>query len=221
MIPLRDNISSRTFPVVNYALIAANLVCFLYQLSLGQHMDRFVLAWGMVPANVVGYHGHGPLATFTPVITAMFLHGGWLHVLGNMLYLYIFGDNVEDRMGHGRYLVFYLLCGICAAATQLWSAPAARIPMVGASGAIAGVMGAYFCLYPRARIVTLIFLFIIIDFVEVPAFFFLAFWFLLQFINGAVSSSSQGGVAWWAHIGGFAGGIALLFFFKKPRRSLL
>jgi membrane associated rhomboid family serine protease len=176
-----------------------------------------VLAWGMVPAHVLSSHGSIHLAGVTTVITSMFLHAGWLHVLGNMLYLYIFGDNVEDRMGHGRYLLFYLLCGICAAAAQLWAAPAARIPMVGASGAIAGVMGAYFCLYPRARIVMLIFLFIFIDFVEVPAFFFLAFWFLLQFMSGALSASAQGGVAWWAHIGGFAGGIVLLLFFKKRR----
>lgn len=215
MIPLRDNIASRTLPIINYALIGANLICFLYQLSLGPHLDKFVLAWGMVPVKLLNYQGGVFIDSFTPVITSMFLHGGWLHFLGNMLYLYIFGDNVEDRMGHGRYLVFYLLCGICAAAAQLWAAPASRIPMVGASGAIAGVMGAYFCLYPRARIVTLIFLFIFIEFIEVPAFFFLAFWFLLQFINGAISSSSQGGVAWWAHIGGFAGGIVLLFFFKK------
>jgi membrane associated rhomboid family serine protease len=215
MIPLRDNIASRTFPITNYILIGANLLCFLYQLSLGPHLDRFVLAWGMVPAHVLSSHGSIHLAGVTTVITSMFLHAGWLHVLGNMLYLYIFGDNVEDRMGHGRYLLFYLLCGVCAATAQLWAAPAARIPMVGASGAIAGVMGAYFCLYPRARIVMLIFLFIFIDFVEVPAFFFLAFWFLLQFMSGALSSSSQGSVAWWAHIGGFAGGIVLLLFFKK------
>jgi membrane associated rhomboid family serine protease len=217
MIPLRDNIPSRTFPFVNYGLIAANLLLFLYQLSLGHHLDRFVLAWGLVPAHLLGRHDGLHLPGLATVITSMFLHAGWLHVLGNMLYLYIFGDNVEDRMGHGRYLLFYLLCGMCAAAAQLWSAPGAHVPMVGASGAIAGVMGAYFCLYPRARIVMLIFLFIFIDFIEVPAFFFLAFWFLLQFINGTFSSSSQGGVAWWAHIGGFAGGIVLLLFFKRRR----
>jgi membrane associated rhomboid family serine protease len=217
MIPLRDNIPSRTVPIVNYALIGANIVCFLYQLSLGPRLDRFVLTWGMVPAQMLSSHGGINLTGLTTAITSMFLHAGWLHVLGNMLYLYIFGDNVEDRMGHCRYLLFYLLCGICAAAAQLWAAPASRIPMVGASGAIAGVMGAYFCLYPRARIVMLVFLFIFIDFIEVPAFFFIAFWFLLQFLSGALSSSSQGGVAWWAHIGGFAGGIVLLLFFKKRR----
>ena len=181
MIPLRDNIASRTIPITNYALIGANLLCFLYQLSLGPHLDRFVLAWGMVPAHILSSHGGIHLAGFTTVLTSMFLHAGWLHVLGNMLYLYIFGDNVEDRMGHGRYLLFYLLCGICAAAAQLWAAPAARIPMVGASGAIAGVMGAYFCLYPRSRIVMLIFLFIFIDFVGGRLFSFLHSGFFCSF----------------------------------------
>jgi membrane associated rhomboid family serine protease len=212
MIPLHDNIPSRTFPCVNYALIALNLACFFYQLSLGPHLDHWIATWGMVPAKL--FSGSDKIAT---PLTSMFLHGGWLHVLGNMLYLYIFGDNVEDRLGHGRYFLFYLLCGLCAAGAQLAAAPGSRIPMVGASGAIAGVMGAYFCLYPRARIVTLLFLFIFIEFIEVPAFFFLAFWFILQFISGALSSSAaaSGGVAWWAHIGGFASGIVLLFVLKK------
>jgi hypothetical protein len=215
MIPLRDNIPSRTVPVVNYALIAANLLLFLYQVSLGEHLERFLFTWGLVPAKLFSGGGAAPL------VTSMFLHGGWLHVLGNMLYLYIFGDNVEDRVGHLRYLVFYLLCGLCAAGAQLWAAPASRLPMVGASGAVAGVMGAYFCLYPRARIVTLVFLFIFIDFIEVPAFFFLAFWFILQFLSGTLSfaqAADTGGVAWWAHVGGFLGGVGLLFVFKKRRR---
>ncbi len=219
MIPLRDNIPSRTFPAVNYALIAANLVFFLYQLSLGAHTERFLHAWGMVPHAFFSSQESLP-HRLAPFVSSMFLHGGWLHVLGNMLFLYIFGDNVEDRMGHGRYLLFYLLCGMCAAAAQLWSAPESRLPMVGASGAIAGVMGAYFCLYPRARIVTLVFLFIFIDFIEVPAFFFLAIWFILQFLSGAsasASGSAAGGVAWWAHIGGFVSGVILLPVFKKRK----
>lgn len=203
---------------MNYALIGLNFICFLYEQSLGEGLEKFISTWGLVPAKILSPRLSMPQAAL-PVLTSMFLHAGWLHILGNMLFLYIFGDNVEDRVGHARYLIFYLLCGTCAALAQLWSAPHSRMPMVGASGAIAGVMGAYFCLYPRARIVTLIFLFIFIDFIEVPAFFFLAFWFVLQFISGAATaisgSAAQGGVAWWAHIGGFLCGVALLFIFKK------
>jgi len=156
-------------------------------------------------------------------ITSIFLHGGWLHLLGNMLYLYIFGDNVEDRLGHFRYLLFYLLCGVFASIVQVLSAPDAWVPMVGASGAIAGVMGAYFCLFPYSRVVTLVFIFFFIEFIEIPAFFFLLFWFVLQFLNGTLSFSSQsgaagGGVAWWAHIGGFVAGILLLLVFKRRRQ---
>lgn len=221
MIPLKDTIPSRTFPFINFFLIAMNLFFFFYQLSLGPHLQKFMFTWGIVPARFFTVHGD-PVQAFAPFVTSMFLHGGWLHVLGNMLYLYIFGDNVEDSLGHFNYLLFYLLCGVLAGTAQLLSAPGARVPMVGASGAIAGVMGAYFCLYPRARIVTLIFLFFFIDLVEIPAFFFLFFWFIMQFFSGALSlsaqSASSGGVAWWAHIGGFAAGIILLLFFKKKKR---
>jgi membrane associated rhomboid family serine protease len=154
----------------------------------------------------------------------MFLHGGFLHILGNMLYLWIFGDNVEDRMGHLRYLVFYLLCGWAASYAHVWSDPASRLPSIGASGAIAGVLGAYLVLYPRAKVVTLIPLGFFTEIVRIPAFLVLAFWFLQQFVAGALSLSARtaqsGGVAWWAHIGGFATGLLLVGLFQRRRRRL-
>src|SRR5215831_17010680 len=174
MIPLRDIIPSRTTPFVTIGLIAANVLVFLFELSLGRGVEAFTLYFGLVPADFAWLN----------VFTSMFVHGGFLHVGGNMLYLWIFGDNVEDRMGHGRFLVFYLLCGIAAALAQTFTAPDSAVPMVGASGAIAGVMGAYFVLYPRSRIVTLLTLLFFWQIVEVPAILFLGVWFLMQFVNG-------------------------------------
>lgn len=221
MIPIKDTIPSRTFPFVNYFLILVNAGFFLYQLSLGVHLQKYLYTWGIVPLRISTLQGD-MLHLAAPFLTAMFLHAGWLHILGNMLYLYIFGDNVEDRLGHMRYLLFYLLCGVLAGIAQILAAPYARVPMVGASGAIAGVMGAYFCLFPRARVVTLVFFFFFFDLIEIPAFFFILFWFILQFFNGTLSFSSQsaaaGGVAWWAHIGGFIAGVVLLLFFRGRRR---
>jgi len=226
MIPLKDTIPSRTVPFVNYTIILINLLCFLYQLSLGPHLEKFLYAWGVVPAQFFAPLSIGHLhlsQRILPLFTSMFLHGGWLHFLGNMLYLYIFGDNVEDRLGHARYLLFYLLCGVLAAAVHLLTNTGSRVPTIGASGAIAGVMGAYFFLFPYARVVTLIIVIFFVDVVEIPAFFFLAFWFILQFLNGTVSFGAQdalsGGVAWWAHIGGFMSGIVLLFAFGVRRTA--
>ena len=229
MIPLKDTIPSRTFPFINYTIILINLLCFLYQLSLGPHLEKFLYAWGVVPAQFFAPLSIGHLhlsQRILPLFTSMFLHGGWLHFLGNMLYLYIFGDNVEDRLGHARYFLFYLLSGVLAAAVHLLTNTGSRVPTIGASGAIAGVMGAYFFLFPYARVVTLIFIFFFFDIVEIPAFFFLAFWFILQFLSGTVSFDAQnalsGGVAWWAHIGGFLSGILLLFAFgvRRTRRGM-
>jgi len=152
----------------------------------------------------------------------MFLHGGWLHLFGNMLYLWIFGDNVEDRLGHLRYLIFYLLSGIGASFVHIWLNPSSRLPTIGASGAIAGVMGAYFTLYPRARVITLLPFFFFFYLVEIPAFFFLGFWFILQFVSGSTALLTRlphGGIAWWAHVGGFLFGATLNFLFRKPKRS--
>ena len=214
MIPLRDIIPSRTTPVVTVALITINVLVFLYELSLGRAVDAFTLYWGLVPAAF----------SWVAVFTSMFLHGGFLHVAGNMLYLWIFGDNVEDRMGHGRFLVFYLLCGVAAALAQTITAPDSVIPMVGASGAIAGVMGAYFVLYPKSRIVTLIPIFFFFQVIEVPAILFLGIWFLMQFLSGlgsivSVASGSTGGVAFWAHVAGFVAGLSGVVVFRRPERQ--
>ena len=214
MIPLRDIIPSRTTPVVTIALITINVLVFLYELSLGRAVDAFTLYWGLVPAAF----------SWVAVFTSMFLHGGFLHVAGNMLYLWIFGDNVEDRMGHGRFLVFYLLCGVAAALAQTITAPDSVIPMVGASGAIAGVMGAYFVLYPKSRIVTLIPIIFFFQVVEVPAILFLGIWFLMQFLSGlgsivSVASGSTGGVAFWAHVAGFVAGLSGVVVFRRPERQ--
>lgn len=215
MIPIRDIIPSRTTPFVTVSLIAVNLAVFAYEWSLGPALQPFLLTHGLIPAEF----------TWFSVFTSMFLHGGLFHVGGNMLYLWIFGDNVEDRVGHGRFLLFYLACGIVAALAQTWVTPVSRIPMVGASGAVAGVMGAYLVLYPRSRIVTLIPIIIIFKVIEIPAMAFLGIWFLMQFINGlgtaALSPASQagGGIAFWAHVAGFAAGAVGIFAARRPERA--
>jgi len=152
----------------------------------------------------------------------MFLHGGWLHLLGNMLYLWIFGDNVEDRLGHGRFILFYLLCGVAAALAQIYVSPTSKTPMIGASGAIAGVLGAYLLLFPQSRVLALIPIAFFLQVVEIPAFVFLLFWFFMQFLSGAVAITAYmtEGVAWWAHIGGFVSGMALGYLFPKRKRQL-
>ena len=222
MIPLRDSTRSETFPIVNYLLIAANGIVFIYELSLGRHLNGFIVQHGLVPAQFleVLHSGHATAAALSPLITSMFIHGGWLHLLGNMLFLYIFGDNVEDKFGHGKYLVFYLVSGIAAAGTQTYFSSGSDMPMVGASGAIAGVLGAYACMFPTARVTTLIPIFFFFQIVEIPAFLFLGIWFAMQAISGLLSlgiGSDAGGVAWWAHIGGFAAGAILFPFLRKQR----
>ena len=198
MFPVADVIPSRTRPTVTIAIIALNALAFLFELTLSERdLQLFVLTYGVVPAAF----------SWVSVVTSMFLHGGWLHFLGNMLYLWIFGDNVEDRLGHGRYLVFYLMCGAAAALGQTALHPYSPIPMVGASGAIAGVMGAYFVLFPHSRVITAVFIFFFFDLVEIPAIFFLGIWFFMQFFSGVGSLGSdaaEGGVAFWAHVAGFA-----------------
>ncbi|MBP1721438.1 MAG: Rhomboid family protein [Deltaproteobacteria bacterium] len=217
MIPLKDTIPSRTFPAVNITLVVINCLVFLYELALGPGLSPFIERYGIVP---VRFFNAGMISDMiAPLFSFMFLHGGWLHVISNMLYLWIFGDNVEDRMGHFRYLVFYLMCGVASGLVQLFVAPASRIPIVGASGAIAGVMGAYLLLYPFGRVVTLVFFFIFIDVVQIPAFFFLVFWFVLQFFSGAFATPGQeGGVAWWAHVGGFLCGLLMVFPLARRKR---
>ncbi len=230
LIPLRDTIPSRSVPIVNGALIAACVGAFVLQLLAGNRGEALVQAFGFVPARLFHPAELGPGSFslgLTGLVSSMFLHGGFLHLAGNMLFLWVFGDNVEDALGHGRYLVFYAGSGALAALLQGLLAPTSLVPMVGASGAIAGVLGAYFVLYPHARVVTLLPLFFLFPLVEVPAFLFLLLWFLLQFWQGTLSLSvsgeagaAAGGVAWWAHVGGFAAGIALLLILKPRRRPV-
>jgi membrane associated rhomboid family serine protease len=203
MIPLRDTIPSGRVPIFNYLIIAANVVVFVYEASLSDRQAAaLIMHWGLSPVHF----------RFGNLVTSMFLHGGLFHLLGNMLFLYIFGDNVEDRLGHLRYIVFYLLCGVAAGAAQALSSPDSAVPMVGASGAIAGVLGAYLLFFPGARVVTLVPIFFFLQVLEIPAVFFLGLWFLGQFLLGVSSlgtHAAAGGVAFWAHIGGFVAGMAL------------
>ena len=212
MLPIRDINPSRNFPVVNTALIGINVVIFLVQMSMGSEVNRFIYTYGLVPARYTVAHVSSYFTPFQQVfafLSFMFLHDGFLHLLGNMWSLYIFGDNVEDRLGPFRYLLFYLLCGLASGLSHLVLNLNSSNPTIGASGAIAGVMGAYLLLHPRSRILTLIPIIIFPWFVEIPAFFFIGIWFLLQLLNAA-GSQGAGGIAWWAHIGGFIFGIIFL-----------
>jgi membrane associated rhomboid family serine protease len=213
MIPLRDTVRAGKYPVVNNVLIGINVLVFLFQLSLGAEGERFIYIFGLVPARYtnpqISVYFSTPYQLFS-FLSFMFLHGGFWHLLGNMWTLYIFGDNVEDRLGHLRYLVFYLVCGLASGGSHLLLNLHSTVPTIGASGAIAGVMGAYFILYPRSKILTLIPIFFIPYFLEIPAYFFLGLWFILQFISAAGSQAEAGGVAWWAHIGGFIFGMLCL-----------
>jgi membrane associated rhomboid family serine protease len=219
MIPLRDTIPTRSVPFVNNLLIAANVLGFLLELAQGARLDEFLNAFAYVPARLFrgGDLGHDLLT----IVTAMFLHGGLGHLIGNLLYLWIFGDNVEDALGHGRYLVFYLACGFAATFTQTLFFPTSEVPNIGASGAIAGALGGYFLLYPRARVVTLVPLFFLFPLIEIPAGLYLFFWFLMQFLMGGsalASAQRGGGVAWWAHVGGFLAGLVLVKLMQPRRR---
>lgn len=221
MIPLRDNIPSSTYPYVTVGLITLNVLAFFYQLSLsGRELHLFILSYGAIPVRFFAPEA-SMVERFLPLLTSMFLHGGWVHLLGNMLYLWIFGDNVEDRLGHGRFLLFYVLCGLGAALAQIYLNPASRIPMVGASGAIAGVLGGYLLSFPHSQVLALVPIFFLLHFIQIPAFVFLIFWFLMQFMSGVASiaptQETVGGVAWWAHIGGFVSGMALVYIFPKRK----
>jgi membrane associated rhomboid family serine protease len=229
MIPLRDNVAPRRLTPINSALIAANVAAFVYELSLGARVAAFVGRFALVPAAVtraltIGTHRHlGALAPLMTAVTSMFIHGGFWHIAGNMLYLFIFGAAVEYRLGAARYLAFYFAAGIAAALATVWIAPESSVPVIGASGAIAGVLGAYFILYPRGRILTILPIFIFIQFVEIPAVIYLLVWFAVQLYAGLEQSggaAAMGGVAWWAHVGGFMFGVALgpMLAVNRPRR---
>jgi membrane associated rhomboid family serine protease len=220
MIPLRDNQARHRITAVNLALIAANFIVFGYELSLGADLGHFVYAYAMIPSHVTyaleGGREAARLASdpaappaFETLVTSMFLHGGILHVVGNMLYLFIFGAAVEEAMGHVRFALFYLASGVAAALATAAFAPHSTVPVIGASGAIAGVLGAYFVLYPRARILTILPIFILFYFIEIPAVAYLLIWFIAQLYWGLMSNEAMGGVAWWAHVGGFLFGMAL------------
>lgn len=227
MFPIRDSNPSSTFPFVTIALIVANAAAWFYEISLPDRALASVFeGYGIVPAH---YRVDSPLGALVaigldpvPFFSSMFLHGGWLHVIGNLWILWIFGDNVEDKMGHGRFLVFYLLCGVLAGAAHVAMNPLSPVPTIGASGAISGVMGAYMMLFPRAKVLTLIPIFVILLFRELPAVVYLFLWFLFQFFQGSAAHASGigSGVAFWAHIGGFVAGAAGVWFFAKstPKR---
>ncbi len=215
MFPIKDSVRSEKWPVVTIILIGLNGLAFLYELSLGPHLQEFIKARALIPFRFTalireGYFG----VAFLQVLTSMFLHGGWFHLIGNMWFLWIFGDNVEDRMGHFRFIIFYLLCGIISSLVQIATAPQSMIPNVGASGAIAGALAAYMIFFPRSRVYTVIFLFFFIEIIQLPAFIFLGIWFLMQLVSGvgslgAATVNQTGGIAWFAHIGGFAAGFIL------------
>jgi hypothetical protein len=225
MIPLRDDNPSSTTPVVTRLLILLNVAAFVYELTLGPDLKEFVYDWGLVPVRLTlafGYHDEHVGSAVLSIFTSMFLHGGFAHIIGNMWYLWIFGDNVEDRFGHFGFLLFYLAAGVVAAIAHYATNMQSQLPTVGASGAIAGVLGAYLVAYPRARVITLVPLFPFVQVVALPAMVVLGLWFVFQFFSGALTlgtSAVTGGVAFWAHVGGFAFGALAMKIAGGGRRS--
>lgn len=226
MIPFRDANPSSRLPIVTVTLIVINTLAFFYEIGLGEFLEPALLTLGVVPKKWLVLGEIPDLdwgALLLPYVTSLFLHGGWFHMIGNMWYLWIFGDNIEDRLGHLRFLFFYLASGILAGVVHTIFNLNSSLPAVGASGAIAGVLGAYLVTFPHARIQTLIPFFLTYEIVELPALIVLGFWFLAQFLNGtaaiAATAAGGGGVAWWAHIGGFLAGIFLLFFLEPARKG--
>ena len=233
MFPIRDENPTLRPPIATYAILGMNLFVWVFVQGFGasEAVGQSICLHGLIPADLLGTVPVGtqiPLgdgwacrldgdSSLNSLFTSMFMHGGWLHIIGNMLFLWVFGDNVEDVMGPGRFVLFYLLCGLAAAGAQIAADPGSTVPMVGASGAIGGVMGAYAILFPRARVHLLIILFIYVTTISVPAIFMLGYWFLLQLISGVGSlGASGGGVAFWAHIGGFVAGVGLVTVFTRP-----
>ncbi|MCP3981570.1 MAG: rhomboid family intramembrane serine protease [bacterium] len=231
MIPLKDENPTEITPFVTGILIAANVLVWLFVQGAGGG-DRFLAAlcsYGAIPAAISGavepgqavdlggaWCRIGPTAWFT-LLSSMFLHGGWMHLIGNLWFLWVFGNNIEDSMGHGRFVVFYLLTGVVGGVAHLLTAPASAVPVVGASGAISGVMGAYIVLYPRVRVLTLIIFIFFVRIIALPAVFLLGLWFAFQILGGAASKATGGGVAFWAHVGGFVAGVALIKLFERPK----
>jgi len=225
MIPLRDRNPSGVFPVLTLTLILVNVFIFIYEVSLGPSVAAFIKHFALTPAEVTGSLRYGTVNltdTFAPFFTSMFLHGGWLHLISNMWFLWIFGDNVEDTLGPVRYLLFYFLCGLAAGATQFAVQPESTVPTLGASGAIAGVLGAYAVLFPGARVVTLVPIFFFLQILELPAVIMIGYWFVLQVLSGSIEALTpmHAGTAWWAHVGGFLAGIVLVLLLR-PRRVVI
>src|SRR5262245_10821106 len=227
MLPLRDNIPSSRFPMITLSLVVINALVFLWELSLGRGLNNALLQLAVVPVRYTDLEVarlFNPVEQAIPFLASMFLHGGWIHLIGNMWTLWIFGDNVEDRLGYGRFLLLYLGSGIVAALFHIYTNAGSGVPTIGASGAVAGVMGAYFRFFPHARIETLIPPFFFGPVYVLPAVMFLGFWFFLQFLNGALSLAARGklvGIAWWAHVGGFVFGLVVcLFASRRPARRL-
>lgn len=221
MIPIRDSIKSATFPIISSLLILTNVLIFIWQLDFPRkEMLAFIQHYALIPAKIsfAVLNHPGDLAAYVPLLTNLFMHGGWMHLIGNMWYIQIFGDNVEDRLGSLRFLAFYLICGIAANITHILIDPASSIPTIGASGAVSGILGAYLVTFPHAKVLTLIPIFFF-QLVEIPALIFLGFWFLMQLQSGTLALMSAGtNIAWWAHIGGFVAGMILVKLFT-PRRS--
>jgi membrane associated rhomboid family serine protease len=221
MIPIRDDNPTHTTPFVTVGLIALNVLAFIYQLTLGPANELLVFRFGAIPAELFTGARSVTDAAIPPTLTlfsSMFLHGGLFHVAGNMLYLWVFGNNIEDTLGHVRFLLFYLLCGVLAAYGHALTDPTSTVPMIGASGAISGVLGAYLVLFPHARVLTIIPLGFFVHWTWVPAGLVLGLWILIQFVNGFFTLGAPGGVAWFAHIGGFFAGLLLLYLFRPRRR---
>jgi rhomboid family protein len=229
--PLRDHLPHVLSPLATLAIVGLNALVWIFVEGVGTNpmLADAICRFGLIPGALLGTLPDGASLALGPyscpvshagsaltVLTSMFLHGGWLHILGNMWFLWIFGDNVEDVMGHTRYGVFYILCGLAAAAAQVMAGPDSALPMVGASGAIGGVMGAYVILHPRVRVETLLFLGFWITTVSLPAWFMLGYWFLLQLLSGSLAGAAGGGVAFWAHVGGFGAGALLVLVFRDP-----
>jgi len=218
MLPLKDNISSQTRPIITYIILALNVVIFLYEISLGSHFGDFIMKYGAVPYYM--FHPVG-VSSYGTLFSSMFIHANFMHIFGNMLFLWIFADNVEDRTGHVKFIFFYLICGIAGALLHAITAPTSTVPMIGASGAISGILGAYIILYPKARILSLIFFGFFIRLIYLPAVLFLGIWFLYQFLFGISTLASRGGgVAYFAHIGGFIAGLLLALPFRKKKRDV-
>jgi membrane associated rhomboid family serine protease len=223
MIPFKDDNPTRNFPVITIALIIANLAVFIFQMLSPSDSQRIAYAYGAIPYSLTTFETVQPVHPLLTIFTSMFMHGGLLHLGSNMLYLWIFGNNIEDKLGYVKFIIFYLLCGVVAAYAYAFTNPASTVPMIGASGAVSGILGAYILLFPHARIHTLFFLFFFVQVVRLPAIFVIGFWIGIQFINGMISqgTASHGGIAWFAHIGGFVFGILMIKPFMKKRRRHL